>query len=83
MTDLKKFFPKEHPAKKVFRRAGIPVAAVAKFLGLSTSYTCSILNGFARITPDNESKLTEFVRFIGNSLPREPEDNQEITAEEE
>jgi hypothetical protein len=64
MTDLSRFFPKEHPNKIVFHRAGIPVAAVAKFLGLSTSYTCSMLNGFARITSDNERKLNELVRLV-------------------
>lgn len=64
MTDLSSFFPKQHPAKEVFHREGIPVAAVAKFLGLSTSYTCSMLNGFARITPANEKKLDDFVRLV-------------------
>jgi hypothetical protein len=64
MTDLSSFFPKQHPAKEVFHREGIPVAAVAKFLGLSTSYTCSMLNGFARITPENERKLNDFARLV-------------------
>jgi len=39
MKNLTGYLPKEHPTKEVFHRTGIPVAAVAKFLGLSTSYT--------------------------------------------
>jgi plasmid maintenance system antidote protein VapI len=62
--DLNEFFPKAHPQKEFFTRSAIPVAAVAKFLGLSPSYTCSLLNGFARITPDNERKLAEFARLV-------------------
>lgn len=66
MNDLSRFFPKAHPTKKVFHQAGIPVAAVANFLGLSPSYTCSLLNGFARITPENENKLNQFVALVQN-----------------
>jgi hypothetical protein len=57
---ITEFLPQSHPTKAIFFRHHIPVAAVAKFLGLSTSYTCSLLSGFARVSPDNDAKLREF-----------------------
>jgi hypothetical protein len=58
------FLPQLHPTKKIFASQRIPVAAVARFLGLSTAYTCSLLNGFARVSPDNDQKLWEFARLV-------------------
>lgn len=61
---LNQYLPQKHPTKEVFRNRRIPVGAVAKFLGLSTNYTCSILNGFARATPEVERKLSEFAELV-------------------
>jgi hypothetical protein len=62
--NLLDFFPLPHPTKKVFVRHHIPAAAVAKFLGLSTAYTCSLLSGFSRVGPDNDKKLREFALLV-------------------
>jgi hypothetical protein len=62
--DLNELFPKVHPAKEFFTKSKFPIAAVAKFLNLSSSYTSSLLNGFARVTPANETKLAELVRLV-------------------
>lgn len=58
------YLPQPHPAKQIFAGHQIPVAAVAQFLGLSTSYVCSLLNGFARVSPDNDKKLLEFALLV-------------------
>jgi hypothetical protein len=61
---ITEFFPHPHPTKQVFVHHHIPVAAVAKFLGLSTSYCCSLLSGFARVRPEIEEKLREFALLV-------------------
>lgn len=58
------YLPEPHKTRDIFRSNGIPVSAVAKFLGLSSNYTCSILSGFSRATKENESKLLEFARLV-------------------
>lgn len=58
------FLPQPHPTKQIFTRHNIPAAAVARFLGFSTAYTCSLLNGFARVSPDNDKKLMEFALLV-------------------
>ena len=63
-NDIAEFLPQPHPTKQIFFRHHIPVAAVAKFLGLSTAYTCSLLSGFARVSPDNDKKLREFALLV-------------------
>jgi hypothetical protein len=65
---FKLFLPEPHPTKEVFARHHIPVAAVARFLGLSSSYTCSLLNGFARVSPEIDQKLREFARLIESEV---------------
>jgi hypothetical protein len=61
---IMEFMPQIHPTKQIFAHHRIPVAAVAQFLGLSTSYVCSLLNGFARVSPDNDQKLREFALLV-------------------
>lgn len=62
--NIAEFLPHPHPTKPIFAHHQIPVAAVARFLGLSTSYVCSLLNGFARVSPDNDTKLREFALLV-------------------
>jgi hypothetical protein len=62
------FLPEPHPTKEVFARHRIPVAAVARFLGLSSSYTCSLLNGFARVSPENDQRLWNFARLVESEV---------------
>jgi hypothetical protein len=68
VSDMKKnineFLPQRHPTKAVFALHHIPVAAVARFLGLSASYVCSLLNGFARVSPENDAKLRQFAQLV-------------------
>jgi hypothetical protein len=63
-TTLEQFLPQPHPTKQIFSRQQVPAAAVARYLGFSTAYTCSLLNGFARVSPDNDQKLWEFARLV-------------------
>jgi hypothetical protein len=63
-NSISEFLPQPHPAKLVFTLHNVPVAAVARFLGLSTSYVCCLLNGTARVSPDNDKKLRAFVRLV-------------------
>ena len=58
------FLPQPHPTKQIFAHHHIPAAAVARFLGLSTAYTCSLLNGFVRVSPENDKKLREFALLV-------------------
>jgi len=62
--EISQFLPEPHPTKAVFYRHRVPVAAVARFLGLSTAYTCSLLSGFARVIPENDKKLREFALLV-------------------
>jgi hypothetical protein len=62
--NIAEFLPQPHPTKQIFAHNQIPVAAVAQFLELSTSYVCSLLNGFARVSPDNDKKLREFALLV-------------------
>lgn len=62
------FLPEPHPTKQVFAKYDIPVAAVARYLGLSTSYTCSLLNGFARVSLENDQRLWDFARLIEREI---------------
>jgi hypothetical protein len=64
MKNIAEFLPQPHPTKQIFFRHHIPVAAVAKFLGLSTAYTCSLLTGFSRVSPENDQKLREFALMV-------------------
>jgi len=42
-------------------RLGVPVKTIAHYLGLSYPYTCSLLNGYAPMTPEVEEKLAELL----------------------
>ena len=68
ISDMKEniadFLPQPHATKQVFFRHHIPIAAVAKFLGLSTAYTCSLLTGFSRVSAENDAKLREFALLV-------------------
>ena len=61
---VSQFFPKPHPTKEIFHRHGIPVAAVAKFLGLCTTYTGQLLNGAHPLSIEIDQKLHEFARLV-------------------
>jgi hypothetical protein len=61
---INEYLPQPHSTKQVFARHHIPVAAVARYLGFSTAYTCSLLNGFARVSPENDAKLREFALLV-------------------
>lgn len=61
---ITEFLPLPHPTKAIFSHHRIPVAAVARYLGLSTAYTCSLLNGFARVSPANDNKLRDFALLV-------------------
>jgi hypothetical protein len=69
--NLTDFFPQPHPTKEIFARHHIPAAAVARFLGLSTAYVCSLLTGFARVSPDNDKRLREFARLVEREVRRD------------
>ncbi len=68
---ISEFLPKRHFTKEIFARYHVPVAAVAKYLGLSTSYACSLLNGFARVSPDIDKKLREFASMVEGEAEEE------------
>jgi hypothetical protein len=70
-NSIREFLPQPHPAKQLFTLHRIPVAAVARFLGLSTSYVCSLLNGFARVSPDVDKKLKEFASMVEREAKEE------------
>jgi len=61
---LTDYLPKPHPTKQVFTRHKTPIAAVARFMGYSSSYVCSLLNGFARVSPENDAKLRQFAQLV-------------------
>jgi hypothetical protein len=63
-NNITELLPRSHPTKQIFFRHHIPVAAVARYLGLSTAYSCSLLTGFARVSNDNDTKLREFVLLV-------------------
>ena len=67
MSKINKYLPKEHPTRKVFRKKRIPICAVAKYLERSTNYTCSILNGGMRATPEIDRKLSQFAKMVMNT----------------
>jgi hypothetical protein len=63
-NEIAEFLPQPHPTKQIFFRHHIPVSAVAKFLGLSTAYTCSLLTGFSRVSAENDAKLRKFALLV-------------------
>jgi len=56
--------PKPHPIKTVLKKNNVSVAALAKHLGLSFTYVTNLINGVARVTPENEAKLQEIIRHL-------------------
>ncbi len=62
--NTKDFLPTPHPSKAIFKKHKYPVAAVAKYLGLSYNFTCNILAGIVRVTPENEFKLRELTEAL-------------------
>jgi hypothetical protein len=69
--NIAEFLPQPHPTKQIFFRHHIPVAAVAKFLGFSTAYTCSLLSGFSRVSAENDAKLREFALLVEGEAKEE------------
>jgi hypothetical protein len=61
---LTDYLPKPHPTKQVFARYHTPIAAVARFMGFSSNYVCNLLNGFARVSPENDAKLHQFAQLV-------------------
>jgi plasmid maintenance system antidote protein VapI len=66
MQTILNYLPQPHPTRQIFRKHKIPVSAVANYLGLTTTYVNSILTGHLRVTPDNDAKLKELSRSLGN-----------------
>jgi hypothetical protein len=64
IENIAEYLPQPHLTKQIFSRHHIPDAAVARFLGFSTAYTCSLLNGFARVSPYNDKKLRAFALLV-------------------
>jgi hypothetical protein len=61
MTGLKHLLPKPIRHKQIFRQLGLPIAAIAKHIGYSYSYTQNILNGLYTLSPEIEAKLDQLV----------------------
>lgn len=59
-----------HPTRAFFKSNNIPISAVARYLGLSFSYTSNLLSGIHRMTPENDRKLRELVDQLKQS-PRD------------
>ena len=57
--------PKPHPIKTILKKNNISVASVAQHLGLSFTYVTNLINGAARVTPENEAKLQEIISYLG------------------
>lgn len=64
MINPQDLLPTPHPSKKVFKSHNFPISAVAKHLGISYNFTCNILSGIARVTPENELKLRKLVEIL-------------------
>ncbi|MFC1876322.1 hypothetical protein ACFL2E_03485 [Thermodesulfobacteriota bacterium] len=70
MLDIKNYSPAPHPAKAIFKSHNIPISTISKALELSFSYTSTILNGHARVTPEVEKKLNMLVESIADGGSR-------------
>ena len=46
-----------HPTKPIFKKFGIPSAAVARTLGLSYTYLVGVLSGLQTPSPETDAKL--------------------------
>jgi len=64
VLDYNKLQPTPHWSKPIFKRHSIKIASVACVLDLSFAYVSNMLNGYTRVTPENEAKITELVRFL-------------------
>lgn len=72
MTEtFEKFLPRHHWSKAMFKANGIPLSAVAKALGLSYPYVCSLLSGVVKVTPEVETKLKRLT--LNLTAPKEGE----------
>lgn len=56
--------PKPHPIKTILKKNNISIASVARHLGLSFTYVTNLINGVARVTPENEAKLQEIIKHL-------------------
>lgn len=61
---LSKYLPKPHPLKSVFKSYDFPISGVANFIGKSYPYTCNILSGVVRVTPEVELKLKGLAELL-------------------
>jgi len=68
VAKLKDLLPKPHPTKTIFKTHNFPIAAVAKYLGFTYTYTVMLLNGNYRITPENEVKLHELAGMVSKEM---------------
>lgn len=64
MIDSKKFLPKAHSLKSFFKKHNFPLAGVAQYLGKSYGYTCNILSGAVRATPEVDLRLKELADML-------------------
>jgi len=55
--DLNEFRPKHHPLKKEIKNAGVTVAVLGNYLGLSYSYTNNLLSGIHKLPAKHEKSI--------------------------
>jgi transcriptional regulator with XRE-family HTH domain len=67
---MEKISPQPHPVKQMIKDYGLNIYTVAKFLGLSYSYTSAILNGFFPPTPEVQKKLDELTEITTTQLEK-------------
>lgn len=53
-----------HWSREVFQSYGLSLGAVAKALGLSYSYVCGMLSGNIAVTPVQEERIRQLVKYI-------------------
>jgi len=68
--DPKAYLPKPHPTKEIFTRCGYPAVAVARYLGLCSTYVQSMLRGEHRISKKIDAKLWELAQAVESEFCR-------------
>ena len=64
MPDPIKYLPEPHWSKSILKRYAFPLSAVAKYLNRSYCYTCNLLAGHSRITPEIEFRLKKLCNSL-------------------
>ena len=55
--NIDRYKPRPHPYRAILRNHGVSNAMVANYLGRATSYVCSMLSGYSKMSPEIEKKL--------------------------